>query len=98
MVAMNKEGSSAMKGESLTGDIVQYLNRNFKTVALCNNVFVFFNMHPLSPLLFFTDSIRMMEAYCDVIVLRHPEPGAAKVRKISLSFSVSLSSISLSLI
>lgn len=23
----------------------------------------------------------MMEAYCDVIVLRHPEPGAAKVYK-----------------
>ena len=22
----------------------------------------------------------MMEAYCDVIVLRHPEPGAAKVK------------------
>lgn len=39
---MNKESSSAMKGETLT------------------------------------DSIRMMEAYCDVIVLRHPEPGAAK--------------------
>ena len=27
---------------------------------------------------FVADSIRMMEAYCDVIVLRHPEPGAAK--------------------
>ena len=24
------------------------------------------------------DSIHMMQAYCDVIVLRHPEPGAAK--------------------
>lgn len=28
------------------------------------------------------DSIRMMEAYCDVIVLRHPEPGAAKVSEV----------------
>ncbi len=27
----------------------------------------------------------MMEAYCDVIVLRHPEPGAAKVKKIGTS-------------
>ena len=25
------------------------------------------------------DTIQMMQAYCDVIVLRHPEPGAAKV-------------------
>ena len=25
-----------------------------------------------------SDSIHMMQAYCDVIVLRHPEPGAAK--------------------
>lgn len=25
------------------------------------------------------DSIKMMQAYCDVIVLRHPKPGSAKV-------------------
>lgn len=26
-----------------------------------------------------TDSIRMMQAYSDIIVLRHPMPGSAKV-------------------
>ena len=35
--------------------------------------------HPFPPLSHsLPDSIHMMEAYCDVIVLRHPEPGAAK--------------------
>lgn len=42
VVAITKQGSSAVKGESLE------------------------------------DSIQMMQAYCDVIVLRHPEPGAAR--------------------
>ena len=33
----------------------------------------FYTISPSLP-----DSIHMMQAYCDVIVLRHPEPGAAK--------------------
>lgn len=28
----------------------------------------------------FTDSVRVMQAYCDIIVIRHPMPGSAKVR------------------
>ena len=27
------------------------------------------------------DSILTMQAYCDLVVLRHPEPGAAKVSR-----------------
>ena len=30
-------------------------------------------------LFYFVDSVRMMQAYSDVIVFRHPMPGSAKV-------------------
>ena len=68
VVAMNKQTSSAMKGESLEGKglIVVVIN---KSGGKYNN-YVF---------CFLLDSVRMMEAYTDIIVLRHPEPLSAKV-------------------
>ena len=30
---------------------------------------------------FHVDTVRMMDSYCDVLVLRHPEPLSAKVCK-----------------
>ena len=33
---------------------------------------------PCACSIFLPDSVQMMQAYCDVIVLRHPQPGAAR--------------------
>ena len=39
------------------------------TYCVINHVLIFMS----------TDTIRMMQAYCDIIVLRHPTPGSAEV-------------------
>lgn len=68
VITMNKESSSAMKGESLDGkcSLARYGNW-----CICSYPC---NLSPLS-----IDSVRMMQAYCDIIVIRHPMPGSAKV-------------------
>lgn len=64
VVSMNKESSSVMKGESLEGKW-NYILGSIIIIHFCY---------------ISSDSIRMMQAYCDIIVLRHPMPGSAKVK------------------
>ena len=37
---------------------------------------------------FVTDSVQVMSSYCDVVVIRHPQPGAVQVSHPGLCLSV----------
>lgn len=39
---------------------------------------------------FFTDSVQVMSSYCDVVVIRHPKPGAVQVSFANLGAYISL--------
>lgn len=39
---------------------------------------------------FFADSVQVMSSYCDVVVIRHPQPGAVQVSWTCLSVCLSV--------
>ena len=74
VISLNKESSSAMKGESLEGEGTHTSHTAHYVPSYCLPSSQFSTTALPS-----TDTVCMMQAYCDVLVLRHPEPGATKV-------------------
>lgn len=64
VIYMDESSSSAKKGETLEG--------------VCQSVKVSGVLY-VDSFVFFLDSITVMASYSDVVVLRHPEPGAVGV-------------------
>lgn len=65
VIYMDESSSSVKKGETLEGALIM-------AVKYCNRVLHLF-------VSCYSDSITVMASYSDVVVLRHPEPGAVGV-------------------
>lgn len=76
VIYMDETSSSVKKGETLEGEQVSLILNYLRVFILFSSQFTVLICLLLH---LFSDSVAVMAGYSDVVVMRHPEPGAVSV-------------------